>query len=56
MLDACLTSLDRVSRCDDGILTIIQEELSSYLSGAKSAEETAKLIQNRAQTYISEQM
>lgn len=39
---------------DEGLNKIIQEELSPFLKGAKSAEETAKIIQNRASIYVSE--
>ena len=36
------------------ILEIINEDIQMFLAGEKSAEETAKVIQNRAQLYLSE--
>ncbi len=39
---------------DGRVMSIIREELAYYLSGDKSLDETAKLIQNRVSTYISE--
>ncbi len=43
-----------VSRSDSDLLEIINEELSGYFGGTKSAEETAKVIASRAKIYISE--
>ena len=42
------------SYTDDTITEIADEEFSAYESGAISAEETAKRIQNRVFTYINE--
>ena len=33
---------------------VIEESLESFFSGIRSAEETARIIQNRAQTYLNE--
>lgn len=38
----------------DALINIISEEASDYFSGTKSAEETARIIQNRASTYLEE--
>ena len=38
-----------------GVYTIINEEGSAFLENDKSAEETAKLIQNRVSIFLSEQ-
>lgn len=38
----------------DPIWQIIEEELESYWSGTKSAEEVAKIIDNRVQLYLDE--
>lgn len=43
-----------VSRSDDDLLEIINEELSGFFGGTKTAEETAKVIASRAKIYISE--
>ena len=42
-------------RYDDTIANILAEEAAGYYAGARPAEETAKLIQNRVQTYLAEQ-
>ena len=54
-VDSYIGSIVRYNRYDEKITDIIAEETSAYFSGAKTAEETAKLIQNRVQTYVSEQ-
>ena len=36
------------------LLTIIREQVQPYFAGDKSVDETAALIQNRAQLYIGE--
>lgn len=49
-----LKSLTQVMRYDTEIYNIITEESGAYFAGQKSVDETAKIIQNRIQTYISE--
>ena len=49
-----LKSLNQVLRYDMKIYEIMEEETGAYFAGQKSAEETAKLIQNRVQTYLNE--
>lgn len=39
---------------DSNLLDIITEEATTFFAGSKTAQETATIIQNRAQTYISE--
>lgn len=36
-------------------MNIVSEELQSFFSGAKSAEDTARLIQDRVGIYVNEQ-
>lgn len=36
------------------IQSIISEEVKAFFSGQKSAEDVAKLIQNRVMTYLNE--
>lgn len=38
------------------VMNIINEEIGAYFAGQKTAEATAKLIQNRVQLYLSEGM
>lgn len=40
---------------DDAIWTIVKEETDSFWNGTKSAEEVAKVIDNRVQLYLDEQ-
>jgi len=35
-------------------MEIIGEETAAFFEGSKTAEETAKIIQNRASIYVSE--
>jgi hypothetical protein len=44
----------KVQRNDRALLDIINEELSVFFSGTRSAEETAKIINSRARIYVSE--
>lgn len=39
---------------DRKLMEIINEETAAFFSGSKTAEETAKIIQNRASIYVSE--
>ena len=39
---------------DERIMTILAEESSIYFAGKKTLDETVKVIQNRAETYVSE--
>lgn len=39
---------------DDAVMNIINEELGSYFSGQKTAEDVAAVIQNRVQLYVQE--
>lgn len=49
-----IDSIDHTSSYDENMMSIITEETGSFFAGEKSAEETASLIQNRIQLYISE--
>ncbi|MWV42840.1 extracellular solute-binding protein [Paenibacillus sp. HJL G12] len=47
-------SADQYAELDGKVISLIGEEGLSFFSGQKSAEEVAKLIQNRATTYLNE--
>ena len=49
-----VNSVDKVAVNNSEIKKMIFEEAPAYFSGQKSAEEVAKIIQNRATTYINE--
>ena len=52
---ALYESVDSVGRWDDSLGEIIMEIAGAYFAGDKTLDETAELIQNRANLYISEQ-
>ena len=54
-LRGMLENIDNCAFRYNAIYNIITEEIPAYLSGDKDAENVAKLIQNRAQIYLSEQ-
>ena len=49
-----LESTKTIARSDDELIDIINEELSAFFAGTKSAEETARIIAGRAKTFIGE--
>ena len=53
-VDDLLRSITQVMRYDTNVQEIVSEESGAFFSGQKSAEEVAKLVQNRVQTYLSE--
>lgn len=55
-LEELINSTTRTYSTNEKISQIINEEAAAYFSGAKSAEETAKMVQSRVKTYVSEQM
>ena len=56
-IDRFNSQIDSISRTwsvDTSLYEIISEEAAAYFAGDKSVDETASLIQDRAQTYIKE--
>jgi hypothetical protein len=51
-----LTEIDTVYRTDTALTEIISEDTKNYFDGKKTAKETAELIQNRATTYLQENL
>jgi len=49
-----ITSASIRRQFNDTIWTIIQEDVQPFFAGARSAEETARVIQNRVQRYLDE--
>lgn len=49
-----VTSVDKVSRIDTDLMEIVNSEIAAFYSGAKSVDETVKVIQSKAQIYINE--
>ena len=43
-----------IDKMKDYLFEIIDEETKPFFAGDKSADETAKTIQNRATTYLNE--
>ena len=50
-----INSTDRSAAYDKNVMNIVSEELQPFFSGAKSAEDTARLIQDRVGIYVNEQ-
>ena len=48
-------SCNSIYSYDEAILNIIKEEIEPFFDGQKTAEETARLIQNRVSLYVAEQ-
>jgi hypothetical protein len=51
-----LNNIDRIYRGDAALRDIISDDAAIYFRGQATAEETAKMIQNRATTYLQEQI
>jgi multiple sugar transport system substrate-binding protein len=49
-----LSSVNMYTKVDKQVLTIIQEETKSFFDGQKTADDTAKTIQDSVNTYINE--
>ncbi|KHL95730.1 ABC transporter substrate-binding protein [Paenibacillus sp. IHB B 3415] len=49
-----MNTADNFAMLDVKILSILGEETGAFFSGQKTAEEVAKLIQNKATTYLNE--
>jgi hypothetical protein len=49
-----IDNIGGVTRRDSALLRIVEEEVSAYFAGAKTAEECAALIENRAEIYMAE--
>jgi hypothetical protein len=49
-----LNNIDRIYRGDAALRDIISDDANIYFRGQATAEETAKMIQNRATTYLQE--
>ena len=51
---ALFESVDSAFEYDETLLNMVQEEVSPFFKGQKSAEECAKIVQSKAQIYIDE--
>ncbi len=50
-----LRQVEHTELYDETAYAIIQEEVTVFLAGQRSAEETARIIQRRMSIYVSEQ-
>lgn len=50
-----LSSIENIALYDENVLGIIQKESGAMLSGERTAEETAAIIQSKVSIYIAEQ-
>ena len=53
-VESLLTKANVYNGTNQKILSIVQEETTAFFTGQKSAEMTAKLIQDRVNTYLHE--
>jgi multiple sugar transport system substrate-binding protein len=51
-----IKSITRTAEYDQTIADMVTEEAAAFFAGDKSAEDTARIIQNRVNTYVNEQM
>lgn len=49
-----LSNANKYTKVDQQVITIIQEETGAFFEGQKTAADTAKIIQDRVNTYINE--
>ncbi len=49
-----INSTENISRYDEQINKIINEEASAFFEGQKSSKEVAEIIQNRVSNYLAE--
>jgi hypothetical protein len=54
MMEKLMNSKNKLYSYDDALMNIVVEELSYFFADNKTAEETARVIQNRASVYLSE--
>lgn len=54
ILESMVTTASTMTESFSPVPDIVAEEAAAYFAGDKTAEETAKIIQNRVQTYLSE--
>jgi hypothetical protein len=54
MIIDLISTVDHVMRYDESMIDIINEEAQGFFAGQKTAQETAKIIQNRLQNYVDE--
>ncbi len=54
-INSLISKIDHTANYDQSIIDIIMEEAAPFFAGKKTAEATAKVIQSRIGTYVSEQ-
>jgi len=54
LLRSVVESASLLGRHDDTITEMVQEEILPFFNGDRSAADTARILQNRIQTYLSE--
>ena len=54
-LRTIVESATLMGRFDETVMEMVAEELLPFLAGDRSAADTARILNNRIQTYLSEQ-
>ena len=55
LLRELLARVEHTTLRDETAMGIVKEEIAAYLAGERSAEETARTIQQRMRIYVAEQ-
>jgi multiple sugar transport system substrate-binding protein len=53
-IEKALTNVKHYAETDPKVIAIIEQETASYFTGQKSAEDAAKSVQNKINTYLQE--
>ena len=56
ILQTIIESANLMGRTDETVMEMVAEELLPFLAGDRTAADVARILQNRLQTYLSEQM
>jgi multiple sugar transport system substrate-binding protein len=53
-LETFMTGINSVQETDDKLISLVSNELAPFFSGQKSAEDAAKAVQSKVNTYLNE--
>jgi multiple sugar transport system substrate-binding protein len=53
-LETFMTGINSVQETDDKLISLVSDELAPFFSGQKSAEDAAKAVQSKVNTYLNE--
>ena len=50
-----INSTTKISRYDESVMNIVNEEIEYFFNGDRTAQQTAEYIQSRVNLYVNEQ-